>query len=357
MERNQRSSGIELLRIFMMLQVIFLHVCTWGGYADVAKTMGNAHRYLYYVLRFVSRCPVNVFFLLTGYFMIKKELHFEDVKRRVFKIYIPMLFFSFVIPISLVGLDIATLDQVNIPKIFFPFLCKTWYFLTDYILIIILAPFLNRFVHSLSKKEFEILLLILTFVLCIWNPLANLKPFSSFISTQFVIANEGGKSLYYFGFLYLVGGYLSLYWKDNKKPEFKYLFAFAYCAIIQFVLVYFFKDYYGISEIYNNLFIFFQSVFLVLFFRNLNFHSKVINYISGYTLVVYIIHEHSLLRYYLWRFLPLHNRSFYTGFYIIKILVICILIYACCMFIEFLRRVLFHFIEEIGKKLKEKEVS
>ena len=36
-QKKVRESGIELLRIILMLQVIFLHVCTKGQYSSFGR--------------------------------------------------------------------------------------------------------------------------------------------------------------------------------------------------------------------------------------------------------------------------------------------------------------------------------
>lgn len=358
MKSKVRDSGLELLRIIMMLQIIFLHVCDKGGYSELVSQLTAGHQGLYYMVWLLSRCPVYVFFILTGYFLIKKDITFKDVVNRIKKIYLPMIFFSIAIPAFGLLFNFWEISDINIPKTFFPFLSKTWYFLTGYIVLVILSPFLNKLAKNLTKKQYLSLLLILLFLFSIWRPLGSLKPFSSFISTDLLIVNQGGKSLYDYIFMYLLGGFLSTYMDNNKKLEFKYLFYFLFLGIVQFTIAYLVPGYKAIAGYNDNLFAIAQCICLIMFFKNLKFQSKLINYIASYTLAIYIIHEHYLLRTYIWNnIFTAHELSFYTGLYPLKILGICFIVFIACMIIEFIRRCLFKFFEKLGDFIKRRYSS
>ncbi len=349
MKAKMRESSFELLRIFCMFQVVFLHFMNHTNYLSLSQSVGGVHRLIALFLLLFNFSTTYVFYLLTGYFLAKKEMTFQDVKKRILKIYAPMLFFAIAIPIALVSVGVYHLDDVNIPGMFFPFLSKTWYFLSGYILVIAFSPFLNRFIRSTNKKEYRNLLLLLFGILCIWNQLASLEPFNQFIRTDYVFVNQGGKSLYNYLFLYLLGGYLSIYVKDKGKVEFKYLFIFLYCAIIQCVLIGLSKPYFAIATHNDNMFCVIQAVCLVLFVRNLKFKSKVINYISSYALAIYIIHEHYLMRNLIWKRVVILNKSFFSNWlYPFKALMICVIVFIGCILIEFLRRCLFKACSKLG---------
>ena len=293
--------------------------------------------------------------ILTGYFLVNKEMNIHKVIERVKKIYFPMLFFSIVLTLGGAFLGLWHFSDINIPKMLFPFLSCSWYFLTGYILLIILSPYLNKFIKSMNKKEYLILLIIMTFLLSIWPALSNLSPFNSFISTFQNISNNSGKSLYDYIFMYLLGGFISLHMNKINKLEFKYLFLFVLAGCIQFVLVLLIPQYGSVAWYNDNIFAVFQCICLILFFKNFKFKSKIINYVSTYTLSVYIIHEHLLLSDYIWKkVIVFHNEYFYSIFYPIKTLIICILIFISCMVLEFIRRIIFRVINAIGNLIKRK---
>ena len=69
--------------------------------------------------------------------------------------------------------------------------------------------------------------------------------------------------------------------------------------------------------------------------------SKVINAISAGNLGIYMIHEHPMIRSFIWNeVFNIQNTAFYSQkWYLVRILFIIVTIYAVCWAIDFLRRV------------------
>ena len=350
---KKRESGFELLRIIMMIQIIFLHLCDKGGYSVVGPTLPKVHYYIYYLSWLLSRCPVYVFMILAGYFLVKKDMDKKAVIDRVKKIYVPMLFFSIVI--SLLGAHFGFWTFADIPKkkMLTPLLSDSWYFLTGYIILIILSPYLNILVKNLTKKQYRNLLITLFVIFSIWVPFSNLEPLNTFLRTFQVINNNGGKSLYDYVCMYLLGGYLSIHFKDKEKLQFKYLLVFFICGFIQLYLGTHFEEYIPIAGYNSNPFSVIQAICLVLFFRRLKFSSKMINYIATFTLTTYIIHEHYLLKRYYWgKIIYLDTDFFRTYWYPFKIIGICLGVFAFCIVVELIRRGIFKIVLMIYNYLK-----
>ncbi|MBQ8949642.1 MAG: hypothetical protein IJ065_00555 [Eubacterium sp.] len=40
-DKKMRDPGIELLRIIMLLQIVFLHVSDYGGFSKIANKLGG----------------------------------------------------------------------------------------------------------------------------------------------------------------------------------------------------------------------------------------------------------------------------------------------------------------------------
>ena len=71
---GQRESNIELLRILAMAGIIILHFNNpdmGGGFSYAAY--GSLNSILLYFLEIVFICGVDVFLMITGYFMLKKQ--------------------------------------------------------------------------------------------------------------------------------------------------------------------------------------------------------------------------------------------------------------------------------------------
>ena len=366
--KKPRNSNIELLRILMMLQIIFLHVSDYGEYSDIATLIEGKTELIYWIIWLMCRCPVFVFIIIMGYFLSESKSDFN--RKRVLKTYLPMYFYSLAIPF-IYGLfrPEEVTDELKI-KAFLPFLSRTWYFMTLYLLVLILSPYLNRMVRGLTRNQFLGLLGICFFMLCIWQPLSMLEPFEGIIGLKKILSTQGGKSLYDFIFMYLLGAYMRKYHifsshnnnTDNlwNKPLI-YLAGFLLLGLINVFIVYKYPDE-GIDSVigYNdNPLVVLQCTCIFRFFEKLDLSrfekaGRVINYISIGNLGVYMIHEHPLLRHLIWdEIFTIDNISFYTGIgYLFKIVGIILIIYVVCWLIDWVRRMLALLIKNVYLSMK-----
>lgn len=78
MSKIKRQSGIELLRIIAMIQIIFLHAYQYGFLHDASKAAGDIDGTLVTFVWSLCRTPVDVFIMISGYFMIASQF---DIKR------------------------------------------------------------------------------------------------------------------------------------------------------------------------------------------------------------------------------------------------------------------------------------
>lgn len=343
-EGAMRESGIELLRIILMLQVVFLHICDYGEYSVYPPDKGGVDCLVYWIMMFMSRTTVYVYIALTGYFSVssKSNQSLRSVLQKVKKIYLPMLFFSITIPLIMWGTGQEAFSLSDLISAFLPVLSRTWYFMTLYIIVLILSPFVNRCINNLSKREYTVLIAILFFIFCIWDMLANLPPIDEVINLEKVIDTDSGKSLYGVLFMYILGGYLRLNVKSYDKPRLIYLIAFVALALLNTALVYIIPDYTKVVFYNDNPISVIQGVCLVLFFRDLRFKSRVVNHIAALNLGVYMIHEHPMVRDFIWDkvFGFTQEEAFYTSFplYVFEALGICLLVFTVSAVLEQVRR-------------------
>ena len=112
MQKVQRKSGIELLRIICMLMIIVLHVYTYGGLNQLSNAQGGRFEVMSDFMWSFFRTPVNVFMIITGYFMSKDVLDFKKSYRRIPKVYVTMLFYS--ILLTVLSFIIYSLSLIHI---------------------------------------------------------------------------------------------------------------------------------------------------------------------------------------------------------------------------------------------------
>ncbi|MDY2782774.1 MAG: acyltransferase family protein, partial [Candidatus Pseudoruminococcus sp.] len=316
MQKAQRKSGIELLRIICMLMIIVLHAYTYGGLNQLSNAQNGGFEATSDLIWSFFRTPVNVFMIITGYFMSKDVLDFKKSYRRIPKVYATMLFYSILLTIfafivynyngfsipnetadNLTSADKLKIDTMHdlsgrfavysIIKMFFPLLSKQWYFLTNYVIILLLSPFINKVLVEIDKKQFKILLGLLFVFLSIYPTISTMGGLKEIFSTTKVLPIEYGKSMISFLFMFIIGAYLKRFVADDEKLHFKYLGYFVGLCIIDFSLYYFLGNVMlnkvglynsAVFGQFSNPLVILESVSIFLFFRGFQFKSKVVNY-------------------------------------------------------------------------------
>ncbi len=337
----QRNSSIELLRILCMVQVIFLHVCNHGGYTGIAGKLGGQTELVYWILMFLSRCPVFVFMIISGYFSCTGQTVFP--KKKLINTYLPVIFYSLSIPLVVYSFNLGKVSEMQWARSAFPLLSRTWYFMTLYVVVLLLSPFINKAVSQLSRKEYLYLLGILFFILSVWQFVSKMPRVNEIISTKNVLATEGGKSIYDFVFMYLIGGYLRLHGLF-KKPinRWWYALVFLVCGFINVGIVYALPKASGVLLYNDNPFCVIQCVCLFEFFRSFQFNSKFVNVVSACNIGIYMFHDHPLIRKLIWARLDASEPAFYDSpTYLLKIALFILIVFVGSGFIEYIRQWLF----------------
>ncbi|MCQ4022191.1 MULTISPECIES: acyltransferase [unclassified Ruminococcus] len=355
---KMRESGIELLRIILMFQVVFLHICCYGGYSDNLSDVGGIQRGLYWFMMFLSRTPVYVYIVILGYFSVSSNSNktLKGVVPKIKKMYAPMLFFSLTIPAFMFITGFVQVTPQAVIKSFFPVLSRTWSFMTLYLIVILLSPFVNRCLNNISKREFMALLGILFFIFSVWTMLSSIKPISSVIRLDGVAETNGGKGLYGYLFMYILGAYIRLHIPKRSKADWRFIAAFVVLAVLNTLLVYCIPGYERPAMFNDNPISVIQGACLLLFFRDLKFKSRIVNHIALLNLGVYMIHEHPMVRSLIWDklFAFTSDAEFYSSFplYVFSALGVCAVIFISCAIIEQLRRGLFAIVPVAVNKLR-----
>ena len=359
-----RDSGIELLRIILMLQVIYLHLSAYGKYSAINVDLGGVYELGYWVQQTLSRCAVYVYIIISGYFSVTSKATIKTIFPKAKTIYFSAIFYSLLITVVLGVTGFVSIGKFDIIKSFFPITSKTWYFISTYLLVLILSPVVNLALTRLSKQDYKILLVVLFFLFSIWQMAANFEPFNEIIGVKSVIEATKGRGLYGFLFMYIVGGYIRLHVKPAEKLQWQYLALYLGLAVLDIVLVYAVKgvpilEYYRKIVHHNNAPIaIIQGIFLFMFFRSMHFKSKFINKVASHNLGVYMIHEHWLMRKVIWNkiFVVTKNPAFYSSpIFLVKIYGIILIIYIACVLIDICKDFIFKGIAKTYEAITKKE--
>ena len=240
-----------------------------------------------------GKLGVNLFVLITGYFMVESKIRV----RKLVILWAPILLYSVAGTLLFYKINGFKLDVMQLREACFPIIYSKYWFATVYFLLYLFIPFLNILIQNINPMQHFGLI---TFMFTIWS----------------LIPTMIGEELQYsqlglFVFLYLTAAYIRKY--PNKYFESARLGMVAgialYLTIIGSVIV---LDRYGLANEFpgkdatyfsreNLLPLVLCSIALFCGFKNLKMkYNRIINYIAGSMFGIYLIHDNLFIRYYLW---------------------------------------------------------
>lgn len=272
---------------------------------------------------------VNLFILISGYFLVvgvRDTTNWE----KVFRLWITTFFYSLFLYLFIVGIHWESFDVYDFIHVLMPIRYDSYWFITQYLGLYIMSPFLAKWARMISKREYEIML------------------FSFFIITSIIQLPglKGGFSLIWFIFLFIFAGYIRLYgnespllskWKLNSGVIFTiFIFVLSFIAVISNGKMLGIVEYWGF---YNGPFLFIVSVsFFFLFLKLKEFRLVVfISKFSPYMFGVYLIHENPTLKKILWPYLS--EQFPRIGIY--QLFLIAFIVLSICVLIEWIRQRIF----------------
>lgn len=342
--KNQsRSSNFELMRTVAMIMVTMLHALGHGGVLEQYE-FGSAGYIFMWFIETLSYVSVNIFVLITGYFMVNSTYK----PSKIIKLIVQVEFYSL---ICLLIAKLVLHQQLNIEDIvraIFPITGKIYWFASAYAVLITLSPLLNKFIRSMGKKEHFFTCILLCVIFCI-------IPTFLFWSRSVL---SGGSDFIWFIVLYLTASYIRLYGNDTSFLEYskgKYLaiyFVFCVLGVLSRLIIgkagiiLFGKPLFeSMLYSYNSIIIFVASVNLFMFFKFIEirnkFLSKLVIFTGSVCFGTYLYSDNPFLRKPLWDFVNLpklvENASWGAALIIAYVLIIFLI---GCL-IEWLRSSIF----------------
>ncbi len=355
--KNTRESNFELMRIISMFFIALCHFLVHGKITD--NSVGNTNAIAFLIISF-ALVHVNSFVLLTGYFNYNKSFKLS----KVVKVNNSMWFYRVVYLLLALFVFSVSLSKTHILHLLSPIPRITdYWFLIVYMILYLISPILNLSIRNSSRETHKKIIIVLFFVSII-----------VFITNNDFYSLNNGFSIFSFVMLYYIGAYLHKYTlnnnsKPNKKLIFKSTSFYASLSIVNFVLFiisrklfssnhlmiqYYSRIFVDGFQSYLNPFVVLSTVSYFVFFSQLKFKNRVINFYGKYILGVYLITDS-----YLARTLIYESLGFDLKNYSIKHILIAIGLSLCMIvvlpFIEFLRSKLFEFFynRKLAKKNRE----
>ena len=286
-----RNLGLDIARICAMCGIIILHILGQGGVLSHISAKG-ARYWIIWWIEICAYCAVDLFALLSGWLGIKKKKYSTY---RTLELMAIVIFYCIIITVCFfITIPDCLSSGKDIIKSLAPYLVGRYWYITCYIPIAILQPFINKMLLGLSEKQHKqvCILCILGFALI-----------PSIFNYDFFAFNRG----YSFGWLvicYMIGAYLHRVEDKIKEKNIrkrKYFILFLTCSIVlllgkaSFDYIFNVDAHYFIE--YTSPLVLLMAVVAMLFMGQLKIKRTSIMFekMSIVAFDVYIIHCHILI--------------------------------------------------------------
>lgn len=338
---RERNSNFEILRIASMFLIV-LHHFSVHGVANAGNfdrfLGGSANILMSELLASLGKVAVIVFVFISGFYLIKSKFKLQRIISLIWNIFfysVIILIFSYVI----LGGNISVKDVI---VSFFPTTYGEYWFITDYVLLMVFTPFINKFMLENSKRGNQYYLFVLILV-------------SSLLPTLFVKSALSNNELLLFLLFYSIGAYVRLYVGNNddkhlRKIAKKYLYLgmlmiFGGIVVLNILAVLSKKTAFvslGMHLIaLDSIFTLILAIGLFLYVVTLPpFTNRYINLIAKSALAVYIISDNPLIRSVIWqKIFHVRSLAYKLGSIQLMFYAICItsIIYIICTLIDILK--------------------
>lgn len=256
-----------------------------------------------------------------------QETNFIKAWHRVDKLWVKTLVYSWIILICALIFHFVVFNKRNLLYAFFPVIYDEYWFITSYIVLILLTPILNIAIRKFDRKN----LLILIGILIVF---ADIVPFIK----NDGIPNAPLGNMFSVGAMlspYLIGAFIHRY--EFKLKMWQACAVTLFGAVLEYISLIVLKN--GIMKLDMAEFTFgllplITAVGIFCIFLSVpSFHSRAINWIASGVLASYLITEHPLFRIYFWQKL-LHVSHFQTPFWkfvLMGIVIAVVTVFVCSL--------------------------
>lgn len=292
---KERSSNIELLRIVLMLGIIILH---YNGKAMLYSS--GINKIVIYFLESIFVCAVDLFILITGYFMFKTDKRTFDkpIRLLVQVVSFKIVIYGLRVLIGKVDFSIKHIVGSIIPANYFVIL---------YIALYFVSPYINIVISSLDFKCTKKLLIILIIIFSVYPTFVDIfseitgKKFDG-LSTIGRYGSQYGYTIINFLLMYTIGAFIKKY-DDYNKASLSTVnhkltpYIYIICLIILTFWGYLYnysKEVSAMSQSvweYCNPIVILLAVLTFYFFKNLKIkNNKFINELAKGSFTVFLLH-------------------------------------------------------------------
>ena len=326
--RNVRQSNIELLRVLCMLGVVVLHFNNpvIGGAIDKVAP-ASMHRLVLCVAESIAVCAVDLFVLITGYFLCTSSKSRSVVK--------PIKLLVQVIVFNEAWYLIESLIHhrpIDMKYGLFYYLFPASYFAILYVAVYLVSPLINRAFDGMQDANLDKVVALLVVLFSV-EPYAvemiEHKTGMSFVGLSFISAygNGDGYNIVNFILMYVIG-----LWVRHREDSIKKVLSWIIFLIwiVDVAIIVWATQYdWNYALEYLSPFVVAQAVLLFVLFSRLSIQSRIINSLAKATFSVYLLNGFML------QYVDVNkivNQNILVM--IIEIVIVAIVIYVLCWILE-----------------------
>lgn len=354
---KKRNGNIELLRMLSMCMVVMLHALGKGNLLVNPFEGGGVNSWIAWIIECLSIAAVNIFALISGYFLIKSEFKLK----RLLELVCEIVFYSLVSFLVCTCFGINTGNELNVYNTLFavfPVHMNLYWFMTSYIVVYMLQPLFKAGAEHLTKKQYKTMLILLVVFESVFKTVLPVR----------LEADGFGYNIFWFIIVFLIGGYFRYYGfeilTDSKKGCLLYFAAFvlvlAETVIIQAVIskTGHLTEISGVSLEYNHLFVLLEAIGIFAALLNKSEMSKklsaVVCALSPMALGVYLFHENLSFRYNWQEWLGIKDTlSLPTGLFVVRLILAVLAVYVAGTVVDYVRILIFRAAGKVFAKRKQ----
>lgn len=304
--RHNRMCNMDILRTISMITIVVNHVFIDSGIIGSSVQFFMVPQGANYVLgNLLLSCfyliGVNCFVMITGYFLITRV---GNNFKKIASIWCHAWFYLFGITLVFYILGLYDTTWKDLINSFLVVHGNLNWFVKCYIGLLLVAPFLSILAQSITRRQYLLLLIVLTLLSTNLIKPINFPYGGLFDSSQ-------GSSLSWFCYLYLVAGYISLYKVKLSSQVCMVVAVLAWLVISAQLLVkiVFYTSnecfvFHNIGSYNGALFVLSLSVFCAI--ANSNYAlpksrlGRLMFNISPYMFGVFLLHSHFKMKLLIW---------------------------------------------------------
>lgn len=297
---GKRNVNMDLLRLLSMIMVTMLHALTKSDLLPFMAGEVPVNGWIAWVLEVLSVSAVNIFMLISGYFLVTSKFKIG----RLVEIVLQVIFYtvgSFVLFVLIGKYSLQDMNIYDLIHYFLPIHMETYWFISAYVIIYLLLPLIIAGVQAMTEKQLlGVILGLLVFE----------SVFKSVLPIRLVMDTRGYSFLWYL-LLFLVGAHIRFYGFKLVKTAKCGWFVFLASTMLIFAEIFVLsqiqartgrlKEMVTVALEYNHILVFLAAIGLfAAFLYGKPLEEKVgrlVCLLSPYCLGVYLLQENLMMRY------------------------------------------------------------